>query len=270
MNSILAIMALTFKEGLRHKILTGILFCIPFIIAGSLLLSGVVMFDRIKVLLDFCLSSMNVGALLVPFFLTVIFLSKNIENRSIFTLLSRPISRKQYILGRFLGLAMLIFIIIALLTITTLIATQVAGIIFPPRYLAHFSFLPVITAAFMVFLEVLVLNSIAFLWCCITTSSFIATLLILSTYLIGQTVEDMVHFISLQIAGAEVSPLVQYTLNTVLYIFPNLAAFDMKLLAVYSQQPSLIDTALLTIYGCSYIGIMLSLTILFFNKRDLP
>ncbi len=55
----------------------------------------------------FCLSAISLGGLLVPLFLAVSLLSKDIERKTVYTILSRPISRSKYILGKFGGLVSL-------------------------------------------------------------------------------------------------------------------------------------------------------------------
>ena len=226
--------------------------------------------DILKVLLDICLSSISIGGLLVPFFLAITLLAGDIENRTIYTLLARNISRSSYIIGKFLGLAMLTGTIMVTLMIATLLATYCATLIYPAHNFSHFTLSPIFISTLMAFLGILVLNSTVFLWCSVTTSSFLATLLTLSTYIIGHSVEDMVRFMDLKITGVDISPAVQGTVKAALYIFPNLAGFDLKQQAAYSLPIPTNEITLLCLYGLSYISIMLFLAIFFFKRRDLP
>lgn len=269
MNSILPIAAITFKEGVRRRVLYGVLIASLLLILFAVLVSGLFMRDILKVLLDICLSSISIGGLLVPIFLAINLVAGDIENRTIYTLLARDISRSSYMLGKFLGLAMLTGTIILILTLATLLATYCATLIYPSHFFSHLSLFPVLVCILMTFLGILVLNSTVLLWCSVTTSSFLTTLLTLSTYVIGHSAEDMVRFMELQIDNINISLATQTTVKAALYIFPNLAAFDLKQQAAYGLLIPQREIAFLCLYGFFYISIILSLAIFFFKRRDL-
>ncbi|MDD2464681.1 MAG: ABC transporter permease subunit [Desulfobulbus sp.] len=261
---------ITLKEGLRQRILYGVLIVSLLLILFGVLISGLFMRDTLKILLDICLSAVSIGGLLVPFFLSINLLAGDIEKRTIYTLLSRNISRNQYIIGKFLGLALLTGIIMALLTAATLLAVLLASFIYPAHVFAHFSALPILISSCLAFLGIQVLNSAVFLWCSVTTSSFLATLLTMSTYIIGHSVEDVVRFISLEVKGVEIALTTELTARFALYAFPNLAAFDLKQQAAHSLPISLQETWILVVYGVAYSTLMLILAAFFLRRRDLP
>lgn len=269
MNTILAISLITFKEGLRYRILYGIVVCAIFMMISSLLISGFFMRDIVKVTLDICLAAVTLGGLLVPFFLTITLLARDIENKTIYTLLAKTVSRKSYIIGRYLGLSLLTLLIMSILTVSTLITTFCSTLIYPDHFFKHLSYIPIVVNLFAAFFGVLVLNSVVFLWCSLLSSSFLATLLTISTYVIGQSVEEMVYFMSQKTPGVEISPITQGVVKLTLYIFPNLAAFDVKLAAAHSLPLHYQELLYLTIYGVSYIAVMLFLSIRVFQRRDL-
>ncbi len=270
MKSFWPVAIITYKEGLRQRVLYGVLIAGFLLILLAVLVSGFFMRDILKVLLDICLSAISAGGLLVPFFLAVNLLAGDIENRTIYTLLARNISRKAYILGKFTGLAMLTATVIGILALASIGAIWFATLIYPGHYFAHYSPLSTIIAIGMTFVGILVLNSTVVLWCSLTTSSFLATLLTLSTYVIGHTMEDMVRFMEMQISDIAISPAIQLTVKCVLYIFPNLAAFDLKQQAAYSLPIPPAETALLCLYGLAYISVILSISIFSFQRRNLP
>lgn len=269
-SSVFPIAVITFKEGLRHRILYGILVASLFLIFFAVLFSGFFMRDILKILLDFCLSCISLGGLLVPFFLAINLLGGDIEKRTIYTLLAKPISRGEYIVGKFFGLALLTGAVISILTLATLFAIYLATQLYPAHYFTRLNIPPILVAISMTFLGTLVLNGTVLLWCSVTTSTFLATLLTLSTYFIGHSAENMVRFIALQLSDIGISPTIKLINNIVLYVFPNLAAFDLKQHAAYCLPISLEEILFLVLYGSTYISATLFLTIFFFNRRDLP
>lgn len=270
MKTIWPIAIITFKEGLRHRVLYGVVVFSLLLIAFSVLFSGFFMRDILKITLDLCLSAVSVGGLLVPFFLGITLLSGDIEQKTIYTLLARQVSRTDYILGKFVGFGLLAASIVAILTCSTLFAIWGFTLVYPQHYLSDLSIQSILIASGMSLIGIFILNSTVILWSSMTTSSFLATLLTLATYIVGQTVEDLVHFMTLEIPGVTISPIVKVIVETALYVFPNLAAFDFKQEAAHGLQIDYVELVQLIVYGSAYMAGILILAILFFRKRDLP
>ncbi len=268
MKTIYAITLLTYKEGLRYRILYGTLVLSILLMFFSISISGLFLRENSKIILDFCLSAVSIGGLLVPFFLAINLLAKDIEQRTVVSILSRSVSRTQYILGKFGGITLLTGTVMAILCVTTLLSIYAGKQVLGAHYFVHFSAPAVIVSIMMNFLGITILNALVVLWCSVTTSSFLATLLTLFTYLIGHTVDDMVQFLATSM-GAEVITSVRYTVQAAQYIFPNLAAFDLKLLAAHGLMLPAAEISLLIIYAAGYISAVLALAILAFGRRDL-
>lgn len=225
--------------------------------------------DVLKVLLDICLSAVSLGGLLVPLFLSIDLLARDIETRTIYTILAKPVSRIQYILGKYVGLGFITAVIMAVFALTTFLGIWLATNIYPQHFFNNLAAGPILISVLTAFLGILVLNSAVILWCSFTTSSFLATLLTLSTYVIGQSVEDIMRFLSVPVAGVAVSPVIKQIVTVVMYVFPNLAAFDLKQQASYGLHISGSQLLFLGAYATSYSAVMLLLAILVFSKRDL-
>ena len=269
MNSILSVAFITFKEGLRHRLLYGAIIASGLIATFAVLICSLFLRDILKVLLDICLSAMSVGGLLIPFFLGITLLAGDLENNTVYTILARNVSRTQYLIGKYIGLCMLTAAIMSIFLIATLLALYCASIIYPAHNFVHYSLLPTLYAALTAFMGVCVLNSVVILWCTVTTGSFLATLLIFSTYVIGQTTADMVQFITSTDTGATITPMARYTVKIALYVFPNLSSFDFKQQAAYSLPVDTGTLFFLGAYSATYIIIMLLIAAFVFQRRDL-
>ena len=269
MTNITAISWLTFKEGIRQRLLYGVFIFALLIISFAVLVSGLFMRDISKIILDFCLMAVGLGGLLIPFFLAINLLSKDIERKTIYTMLSRNISRGEYILGKYLGLILLSALVVFLLTLTSLIAVYIGKQIYGDFFFRSFSLYPVFTAAFFIWVSSAVLTSLVSLWCAVTTSSFLATLLTLFTYIIGQTIDDVVRFVGIETSGVEISQSVRYAVNIAQYVFPNLAVFDLKLQAAHNMIMPFNELSTIILYGMSYSTVALSIAIFIFRRRDI-
>lgn len=269
MNKIIAIALLSFQEGLRQRLLYGIIIFALFLMTVSVLLSGMFMRDIAKITVDFCLAAISLGGLLVPFFLAVNLLARDIERRTIFSLLSRAVSRSQYILGKFGGLVLLTATIVAILSASALLALWISKLLYGDFFFQRLNMAALFTAVGVELLGLVMFAAVVVLWSCITTSSFLVTLLAVATYIIGHTMEELVRFMAAPPPGVEISPLVEKTLAAALYIFPNLAAFDLKLAAAHGLMPSAREIVFLLGYGAGYTAAALCLAIIFFQRRDL-
>jgi len=269
MSAVLAIALLSFKEGLRQRVLYGVMLAAVILMSGGVLVSGFFLRDVAKVILDFCLATVTLGGLTIPFFIAIHMLARDIERRTVFTLLSRPISRVQYVIGKFTGLLLLTGLIMLLLSVCLGLALQGGEFLFGQRFFVQVSWLSIASALFLSWLSIMILNAFAVLWSTLTTSSFLATLLTLFSYVIGHFVDDVVRFLQANTSGVVVSWSIRTTVEVAQYLFPNLAAFDLKQAAAHGMAIPVVDVAILLAYACAYIAVLLALASMFFNKRDL-
>ncbi len=269
MKNILAVSRLTLKEGLGQKIIYSVIIMALGAICLSVLLSGFFMRDIAKIIIDFSLSAMSLGGLLVPFFVTINLIAGDLENRTIFSLLATPLSRSSYIIGKFLGLSLLTAIIMLILGTAGLIAVWSGKMLYGIHFFKAFSIISYLSAVFMSFMGITLLNSLVILWCTLTTSSFLVTLLTIASYIIGQTIDDIAMFLSVPNNGVPLSHSLKITIDVTQYILPNLAAFDFKQAAAHSLNVPWTDIATLSAYGIAYCLAALTLATIIFKRRDL-
>lgn len=270
MRKIWAIAIITFKEGLRNKILFGAVIFSLVIIFLSIMISGLFMRDVLKILLDISLSAVNLAGILIPFFMVITLLAADIEKKSIYSLLSKNLSRSNYIYGRFLGFALLTAAVMAIPSLATLLSVVISQFIYPANFFKTLSYPAIISAQLFGYCEVLILISCAMFWCSVTTSSFLASLLTLCTYLVGQTVEELLRFIEVQASGMDVSITMELLLRGLYYLFPNLSAFDIKQLASNGKLLGAGEFFTLLAYCIFYTATVLFLSSFFLNKKELP
>lgn len=269
MKKLVAIALISLKEGLRNRVLYGIVLVALCMMVFAILISGFFMRDISKVMLDLCLSTVNVGGLLVPFFLAIHLLARDIERRTIFSILSRAISRSEYLLGKFGGLFLLTAIIMTLLTIFTVLTIWGGRMIYADYFFTSYSLESVLESVWLSFCGIMMLNSLVVLWCSMTTSSFLATLLTISSYLIGQSADDIINFIKTEGSELHISATVKMTVDLAQYLFPNLAAFDYKMQAARGAMIPLNEILTLTGYSFAYQAVALIIAIAVFRRREL-
>jgi ABC-type transport system involved in multi-copper enzyme maturation permease subunit len=243
----------TFKESSRNKmfyllVFFGILFAL-----SSKLISFLTLGDTMKVLKDTGLAAINFFCVLIAIFTGINLVYKEIEKKTIFNILSKPVTRDHFIIGKFLGLALTMLVALtAMASIFSLLVLIVGGG-FDLRILLYF---------FMLYLELLIIVAISLLFSSFSTPilSFIFTV---SLYLIGQIMWTFNEFKTL----LQSRLWLKFT-QGLYYILPNLDKFNIKN-EVVLDLPLRSGTILFSIlYAVVYIMALITVTILIFRKRE--
>jgi len=259
---------ITFKDGIRHKALYGIAFLGFLLFAANILVTGMFSWELGKVAVDVGLSVVSLSGLLIIFFLSINTVSNDLESRTIYMILARPVSRAQYVVGKYLGLALVILASSAILGACAAGSVKFATFRAPGYIPIDFSWGTFSLALCFLTISLLVLAAVAFFWVSVTTHPFTAVLLSLFSYFIGQNVEA-VKTMMLATGVLGENPLVLRAVDYGAWLFPNLAAFDLKTTAAYGLPIDAAYLVWLAVYGISYIGLVLFLTVLVFRRREL-
>src|SRR6266550_6904679 len=94
-----------FRESVRDKVLYNLVFFAVLLIAVSYLLGELTAGQDVKIIKDLGLSAMSVFGLFIAVFIGIGLVSKEVERRSVYSLLPKPIHRYQLVLGKYAGLA---------------------------------------------------------------------------------------------------------------------------------------------------------------------
>ncbi|MGE4345211.1 MAG: ABC transporter permease [Geoalkalibacter sp.] len=268
MTSVWALAVITFKEGIRTRALYGITLLALILLAANFLVSGLIMQDVGKVAVDMALSTVSFAGLLVVFFIGINLLAKDLERKTIYIVMARPISRSQYIFGKFFGLGLLI-----VTTVLVLGAFAIASIFLIkltyPLYFDRFAWSPVFLAIIFSLFSLLLLTSLCVLFSSFCTSSFVVLILTIVSYIIGQSLGDVKALLEApQSLGIDVSPVTLKVLNISYYLFPNLSFFDLKIQAAHNLPISMDYLFWISVYGIFYSGLAISLAAFIFDKKE--
>ena len=117
MSKIYAIAKNTFREAIRDRILYGFLFFAVCLILFSLIIGQLSLHEEIRATIDIGLAGVSFFSALMAIFLGITLLHKEIEKRTLYTVLAKSISRPAYLVGKFLGLVFTITVLIGLMAI---------------------------------------------------------------------------------------------------------------------------------------------------------
>jgi Cu-processing system permease protein len=266
LRQLIAFGALALKGGVRDRILAAIL-----IVGGLLLLTTPVvavfsMRQVVALATSYSLSIISLTGLLLTLFMAMTLLARDLEQRSIYTVCSLPISRSAYLLGKFLGLAILIFVALAILGCFSAGGLYVLEHFYPgQRPLAWGAYALGLWYQYWIFL---IVGGITVLFTTVATSHFLPLALSVGLYFASYSTEAVRYFIQSSGGQERLGPLTKVFGRLVYWVLPNFSAFDLKAQVVYGV--ALDGRALLftQLYGCGYLGILLVLAMMSFSRRD--
>ncbi len=243
----------TFREAVRDRVLTGIL-------AGGLLLIGLTrvasplaMGEDLRLTVDFSLTAITGLGMVVILMVGSSLVAKEIDRRTIFNLLSRPLPRPLYLLGKWVGLTGALCAVAGVLGLALVLLLAALG---------HAGFTPAIAeAVYLSCLELAVITSIAVMFSALSTP-ILSALYTLGLFLAGQWCDDLRGF------AVHAPGTLKPVLETVANLLPNLPLFNMRTLASGGDMTSVTHLALATLYAALYCGCVLMLGAAAFESRD--
>ena len=251
--TILTIALNTFKECIRDKILYNLLIFAMLMIGLSAFLSKLAIGVQIRIVKDIGLGSISIFGVLIAIFLGIGLVSKEIERRTIYTILSKPVQRYSFLLGKFAGLLLTLFINIAIMTIALIVLIYSMG---------GDSNLLLFEAIFLIFIELVVITSIALFFSTFTTPT-LSAIFTLSFFVIGH----LTGYIRLFGSQSELQ-FVRQLSDILYYVLPNLESFNIKSMVMYAEAVEWKLFFLSTMYGLIYASLVLVLSVIIFQKRD--
>lgn len=216
--------------------------------------------------LTLSLSLISFIMLLLSVFLGGTSLWKDIERRYTFSVLGLPISRQNYLLGRFGGTALFVLIVACVLSIATCAVVAYTSRIYPPDR-------PVIwgTLALCILFDALkyiLLIAVAFLFSTVSTSFFLPVFGTIATYLAGNVTQQVYDYIQSP-SSRNLAPAVKQIATLLYYLLPNLSAFDLKVNTIYALPVPLDGLMLTAAYFVVYVAILLSISTVIFQRREM-
>lgn len=262
--------AITFKEGIRNRAIYGISLIALLMLVANFIISDMMGYDVGKVAVDMALSAVSFAGLLLVLFVGINLMAKDLDRKTIYMVLAKPISRGQYIIGKFLGVTMLIVACLGILSCFAAVSLLMIKL-GHPNYFQGFSWSLVCLSFSFTTLMLILVSALSFLFASFTSTSFLTFIFTIISYIIGSSLNDVKALVEApQAVGITVSPITVKVVQAAYYLFPNLSFFDIKLQAAHGLPiaPSYIVGVIL--YSVAYTTIVISAASLIFRKKEFP
>lgn len=253
MRRIKAVFENTFKEGLRQRILLLLVVFTLILIVSTMFLEPFALGESAKIMRDLGLAAAALFGVLTTIIVGSALIHKDIEKRTLYTVLVKPVRRSEIVLGKFLGLGALVsLLVLAMLVIHQLVILLYEGR-FDPMLLIAFPF---------TVLEILVMLGILLLFSSFSSTTLTSIMGVIF-FVIGHALPDLKLF-----AESTNLPALKHVAYAFYYVLPNLENFNIRLdLAYRASLPA--DQVIFSIcYGIMYTVFLLYLTTLIFERRE--
>jgi len=254
MRAVAAIARNTFREALRDRVLYLFLGFAVLLLVCSKLFGLLTVGDEGKVIKDFGLAGIQLFTMLIAVMMSVLLISREVDSRTVYNILAKPVPRWQFLIGKYLGLLATVAMNLALMTAVLMALMAVYLREFDPGLLF---------AAAMILLEMALLTAFATLFA-VLTRPMLGTIFTLAVFVIGHVVED-IWLLTQHVDSGLVRPLI-----AALYaVLPNLERFNFKTEVVHDLPISSGEVVLTVIYGLAYTATVLVLACARFRTKDL-
>ncbi len=273
MGGVSSIAVYTFREGIRKKTLIGFLILSIMVIFGSQFMTAFLTTSSdttgqsdldVKLIKDICVTAIAIFGMLITIFVSASVVPTEVENKVVYTVLSKPVRRFEYLLGKFLGVQIIIIVNLALM----------GGLFFFALYLKE-QVLPTLLlwSILLTYFQFLIVSAFTFAISCTSTSPVLPTIGGLFIYITGNLTEYLkdVHDRSGQ-TESTLDWIIGQAAYRLYQVLPNLQLFNLKDQVLYLQVNDAPKDAMipqLIIYGLAFglAGYLLSYWI--FRRKEL-
>ena len=265
MRQIWHIAVAVFRESVRDRVPYAMVMFAVLLMAASFLISQLTAGQDLKIIKDLGLAALSIFGLMIAVFLGIGLVSKEVERKSIFGLLSKPITRTQFILGKYAGLLATLVINLGVMTLAlyaVLFYMNLTAGAERQAWPAPAMDPRLLIAVVLIVGEIAIITAVA-LFFSTFSSPLLSALLTLGLWVAGHFNADLRNF------GAVVdsAPIVALA-RALYYVLPNLAPFDVKAEVVHGLPVAMRHVGLTLLYAVVYLSVVLTAAVAIFRRRD--
>ena len=266
MRRILHVAVSVFKESVRDKVLYNLVAFAILLMGASYLIGKITAGQDVKIIKDLGLAAIATFGLFIAVFIGIGLVWKEVERRSIYSLLSKPIRRSEFILGKYAGLVLTLLVNVSVMTAAFYLVLAYLDTQFTDRVRAGWpapaTDPAMLKAIGLIFVELMLVTAVA-LFLSTFSSPFLSAALTFGLWVIGHFNTDLRNFEA--VVG---SSSAAYVARGLYYVLPNFAAFDIKSQVVHALPVEASYVATTAVYGAVYASLLLTAAVMVFSRRD--
>jgi ABC-type transport system involved in multi-copper enzyme maturation permease subunit len=266
MNATAAIALNVFRESVRDKVLYNLVLFAIVLMAASYLIGQLTAGQDVKIIKDLGLSATSLFGLFIAVFIGIGLVSKEVERRSVYSLLAKPIHRYQMIAGKYAGLVLTLIVNLTIMTAALYAILAYMGWGVSPdierAWDAPALDPALLKAVVLILVELMIITAIALFFSTFSTP-ILSAAFTFGFFIVGHFSTDLRNFE--QVVD---SPAAAKLARGLYWVLPNLAQFDVKAQVVHAQPVPLGYMMLTSAYGLIYVAVLLIAAMAIFSRRD--
>ena len=255
-----------FRESVRDRVPYSLVLFAVLLIGASYLLGQLTAGQDVKIIKDLGLAAISVFGLFIAIFIGIGLVSKEVDRRSIYALLAKPVSRPQFIAGKYAGLVLTLLVNIVVMTAAMFLVLAYMGWTASDSIRASWS-VPaadpaLLKATLLIFVELMIVTAVALFFSSFS-SPLLSAALTFGLYVVGQFNADLRNFEQV----VDSRPAV-WLARGLYHVLPDLSAFDVKTQVVHGLPVTGGYLAATSAYGLVYVAALLLAATVIFARRD--
>lgn len=245
----------TFREAVRDRVLYNLILFVLLLVASAPLFGQISIGMERLILVNVGLSSISLFGVIIAIFIGIGLVSKEIEKKTLYTILSRPVRRWEFIVGKYLGLIMTLVVNTALMTAGFYIALAITNGL-------HKTDALLLVAIYFTVLQFLIVTALTVLFSTFSSPIFSA-IFAFALFVIGTFAEDLKNFAAISKGAAKLLA------TAAAYLMPNFASLNVIAQAAHDQGVGGRLILFNTLYAMLYSATAVLAAVLIFERRNL-
>lgn len=257
MRNVWAVAANTFREAVRDRVLYNLVFFALLMMGAAILVGQVSIGIEQSVIISLGLTAISIIGIFIAVFIGVGLVSKEIDKRTLYALLAKPLHRSQFLLGKYGGLVLTLAVNTAAMALGLYVA------LWTVKHPLERSDSYVLVAIYLILLKLALIVALAMLFSSFTTP-FLAILFTVALYIAGLFAQDL-----RVMQSVDLNPGTLKLLRGISYLLPNFENFNVMALVAHGRSVPANLVWQDTGYAVLYAAIILLAASMIFSRRNL-
>src|SRR5687768_4775663 len=256
LGRIAAIAGNAFREAVRDRVLYNLVLFVLLLTGAAVFIGELSGGQERKIIVDLGLSAMLLFGVFIAIFVGVGLVYKEIERRTVYTIFAKPVSRGEFLLGKYLGLC---------LTLLVNVLVMGGGVSLALIYVSggfDLLLLSIWPAILLLYVELMIVTGVALLFSSFSSPA-LSALLTFFVFIIGHFSADLK---SLATSMGSISA--RWFFNALYYLLPNFSNYAVITPTAHGLTPEPAAVLVSGIYAVVYVAVLLSVAGLIFGRRN--
>lgn len=243
----------TFREAIRDKVLLTLLVFAVLVMASAKAIQPLALGEEAKVVQDLGLAALTLFCVLIAVLVGGRLVYKEVDKRTIYIVLAKPLRRWEFIVGKYFGLMAVLLVSVAVMAVAFYVIMLLTGVSLSPY--------PLVAMVMTVF-QLAILTAVAILFSTFVTP-IASSVFTFAVYFVGHLTADL-----RLLAAMSPSPVVKGVSQFLYYVLPNLGNFNVRGEVVHGVLLDPGALALSILYALVYAATLLLIAVVVFSRRD--